>query len=122
MLHWWLAARDVGYVGDVPAEELLGEAARFADLHPSALPPMESVLRGYPGEEPWRYIHLGYRTAEWMTARCMETRYRLASYGTSGYSANVILASGMICRSESKPGEVFKGEAGSGVGGYGRGV
>ena len=124
LLRRWLAARDVGYVGDVPAKELWGEAARFAHLHPSRLPPMESVLQGYPGEEPWRYIHLGYHPAEWMTARCTETetRHRFAYHGTSGYSASFILATGMICPSESKPGEVFKGAAGCGVGGYGRGV
>ena len=101
-----------------------GEAARFANLHPSALPPIESVLQGYPGEETWRYIPLGYHPAEWMTARCTETetRHRFAYHGTSGYSASFILATGMICPSESKPGEVFKGAAGSGVGGYDRGV
>ena len=124
LLRRWLAARDVGYVGDVPAKELWGKAARFAHLHPSALPPMESVLQGYSGEEPWRYIHLGYHPAEWMTARSTETetRHRFAYHGTSGYSASCILATGMICPSESKPGEVFKGAAGCGVGGYGRGV
>ena len=46
VLRRWLAARDVGYVGDVPAEELWGEAARFAHLHPSALQPMGSALKG----------------------------------------------------------------------------
>ena len=51
-----------------------------------------------------------------------ETRHRFAYHGTSGYSASFILATGMICPSESKPGEVFKGAAGCGVGGYGRGV
>ena len=124
LLHRRLAARDVGYVGDVTAKELWGEAARFAHLHPSALPPMESVLQGYSGEEPWRYIHLGYHPSEWMTARSTETetRHRFAYHGTSGYSASFILATGMICPSESKPGEVFKGAAGCGVGGYGRGV
>jgi hypothetical protein len=124
LLRRWLAARDVGYVGDVPAKELWGKAARFAHLHPSALPPMESVLQGYSGEEPWRYIHLGYHPAEWMTARSTETetRHRFAYHGTSGYSASFILATGMICPSESKPGEVFNGAAGCGVGGYGRGV
>ena len=117
LLRWWLAARDVGYVGDLPAKELWEEAACFAHLHPSVLPPMESVLRGYPGEEPWRYIHLGYHPAEWMTARCTETetRHRFAYHGTSGYSASFIFATGMICPSESKPGEVFKGAAGCGV-------
>ena len=125
LLRQWLAARDVGYVGDVPAKELWGEAARFAHLHPSALPPMESVLGGYGEEEPWRYIHLGYHPAEWMKAPCTEeteTGHRFAFHGTSGYSASFILATGMICASESKPGKIFQGAAGSGVGGYGRGI
>lgn len=59
-LHQWQAARDVDYIGEVPAENMLRDAARFEHLRPSALPPLESVLRGYPGEEPWHYIHLGY--------------------------------------------------------------
>ena len=86
---------------------------------------MESVLGGYGGEEPWRYIRLGYHPAEWMKAPCTEeteTGHRFAFHGTSGYSASFILATGMICASESKPGNIFQGAAGSGVGGYGRGV
>ena len=77
------------------------------------------------GEEPWRYIHLGYHPAEWMKAPCTEeteTGHRFAFHGTSGYSASFILATGMICASESKPGRIFQGAAGSGVGGYGRGI
>ena len=117
LLHQWLAARDVDYVGDVPAEDLCGDAECLKHLHQSALPPMESVLRGYTGEEAWRYIHLGYRPADWMTNYVGTKRFRLAYHGTSAYSASAIVASGMICPSESKPGKVFNGVQGCGVGG-----